>query len=308
MTKQDRTTLKAFFRHGALPSEEEYSDLIESTVNIKDDGFAKTSEDGIQLASSGGSLRILSIYEGLGTAKPSWVFDHGDKSDESLHIRPDIGKAALTKSGVEKTEMAKTVSPKKPELYAPNLTLTKKGCVGVNQDDPKWRLDVGGVARMQGRIGVTSYDIPYVKADGGWHAITQPMTGCHILEVTAGAGGHPGDGRYSLMHAIAMNAYQPRNPILNWWFRRRSIKIQTAMYDSYADRLRLRWVYGPDQHSYILEVCTNANFNRLLPDRSGRTDTQFIRYSITQLWFDEQMAGSTIMNDQFSNDRDKGVL
>lgn len=305
MKKQDRPTLKAFFRHGALPTEEQYSDLIESTVNIKDDGFAKTTEDGIQLASSGGALRIMSMYEGLGTAKPSWVFDHGNKSDGSLHIRPDTGKDALAKPDAKAKDKP---TKDNPALYAPNLTLTKNGCVGVNEDNPEWRLDVGGVARMQGRTGVTSYDIPHVKADGGWHAITQPLTGCHILEVTAGAGGHPGDGRYSLMHAVAMNAFQPRNPVLNWWFRRRSIKIQTAMYDSYADRLRLRWVNGDEPNTYVLKICTNANFNRLLQDRWGRTDTQFIRYSITRLWFDEQMAGCTMKDNRFETDRDKGAL
>lgn len=305
MNKQDRPTLKAFFRHGALPSEEEYGDLIESVVNIKDDGFSKTDEDGMKLASKGGSLRIMSMYEGLGASKPSWVFDHGNKSDGSLHIRPDTGKASLAKAGSDE-DSDETSDDEMP--LPPNLTMTNNGCVGINRDDPAWRLDVGGVTRMEGRTGVTSYEIPYVKANGDWHPITQPLTGCHILEVTAGAGGRRGDGRYSLMHAVAMNTYQPRNPILNWWFRRRAIKVQTAMYDSFADRLRLRWVDGPDPHTYVLEIRTNANFNQLLPDGKKRADTQYIRYTITHLWHDTHMAGSTMLKNEIKTDRDEGTL
>lgn len=41
MTKKDRTTLKAFFRDGALPTAEHYRDLIDSGVNQIEDGYAK---------------------------------------------------------------------------------------------------------------------------------------------------------------------------------------------------------------------------------------------------------------------------
>lgn len=305
MTKQDRPTLKSFFRSGALPTETEFSDFIDSTVNMTEDGFAKTDEDGLKISSKGGSLRIVSFYQGIGTSKPNWVMDHGDAVEGALHIRPDLGKHALnlpedtTKiptpaDGAEDEEEA--------ELFAPSLTLTPDGRMGVQKENPEWRLDVGGMARMQGRMGVTSHKIPHVKANGKWHAITQPLTGCHILEVVAGAGGKPGDGRYSLLHAVAMNAYHPRNPLLNWWFRRRSIKAQTAMYGSYAHRLRLRWVADKDPHSYRLEICTNANLNRKLED------TQYIRYSITRLWMDTDMAGATMSGKTFQRDRDRGLL
>lgn len=305
MTKQDRPTLKSFFRSGALPSEKEYSDFIDSTVNMTEDGFAKTDEDGLQIPSKGGSLRIVSLYQGIGTPKPNWVLDHGKKVEGALHIRPDLGKHALT-SAEDDPKRPTPADGKQPadeaELFAPNLTLTRDGRMGVSTEDPAWRLDVGGVARMKGRVGVTSHEIPYVKANGKWHAITQPLTGCHILEVVAGAGGKRNDGRYSLLHAVAMNAYHPRNPLLNWWFRRRSIKAQRAVYGSFSHRLRLRWVADKDPHTYRLEICTNANLNRRLED------TQYIRYSITRLWFDTDMAGATMTGKTFKRDRDRGLL
>lgn len=64
MTKQDRPTLKSFFRNGALPTAEHYRDLIDSSVNQVEDGFSKTVPDGLRLHSAGSSLRVLSLYQG----------------------------------------------------------------------------------------------------------------------------------------------------------------------------------------------------------------------------------------------------
>ncbi|WP_298841265.1 hypothetical protein [uncultured Roseobacter sp.] len=287
MTKQDRATLKSFFRSGALPTAAEYRDLIDSTVNQVDDGFAKTDADGLRLNSVGSSLRVLSLYQGLGTPKPSWVLEHGD-APGALHFRPDQGKSAL--------EFAPGAAEEENTADGPGpagLSITRDGRVGVAHEAPDWRLDVDGVARMRGRIGVTSHRIPHVRADGKWHDITQPLTGCQCFEVTAGTGGEPRKGRYSMMHAIAMNAYHPRNPILNWLFRRRSIKTQTAMYGSYADRLRLRWVADTQQHHFRLQLRTNANFG----------EGKVVRYYLTQLWFDSMMTGA-----REDSDRDAGLL
>lgn len=278
MTKQDRPTLKSFFRSGALPTAEEYRDLIDSTVNQVDDGFAKTDSDGLRLNSVGSSLRVLSLYQGLGTPKPSWVMEHGN-TQGVLHFRPDLGKSAL-----DFGTRNKDGTVKESEQMKAGLTLTRNGQVGVNNENPKWNLDVGGVARMQGRIGITSHKIPSVPANGKWQYITQPLTGCQAFEITAGTGGKKGKGRYSMLHAVAMNAYHPRNPILNWLFRRRAIKTQTAMYGSYADRLRLRWVADDLPHHFRLQLRTNADFG---PNR-------VVRYYMTSLWLDTTMSESLL--------------
>lgn len=299
MTKQDRPTLKSFFRSGALPTEEEYSDLIDSTVNLMDDGFSKTEADGMQLASKGGSLRIMSLYQGLGTRKPSWVIDHGDKVDGALHLRPDEGKTALEGPAEGDDEATDGDGPK---LFAPNLTLTRNGRMGVNRSAPSWPLDVGGVARMEGRIGTTTHKIPAVRADGEWKDLTHELTGCHAFEIMAGAAGRPGEGRYSLLHAIAMNTFQPRNFLLNWFFKRRPIRKTRAMYGRYSDRMLLKWedVEGKPLH-YKLRIKTNADFGA----------DQYIRYTITRLWFDTRMTGCTSSSSEgprFETDRDTDLL
>lgn len=285
MSKRDRTTLKSFFRDGALPDAAQYRDLIDSAVNQVEDGFDKTDLEGLKLNSVGSSLRVMSLYEDLGTPSPSWVFEHGRDNPGALHIRPDQGKNAHE------------IGTNDSQAAAPNpargLTIGSQGEVGIGLHTPVWPLDVNGVVRMQGRIGVESPDIPEVPADGKWHFITQPLTGCQAFEVMAGAGGLVGQGRYSMVYAIAMNAYHPRNRILNWLFGRRRIKAQTAMYGSYADRIRLQWVKDPEPHHFRLRICTNADFG------AGRT----IQYKLTRLWFDSTMSGS-----REGPRRDRGLL
>lgn len=267
MSKRDRPTLRKFFSDGALPSSVHYGDLIESMVNRIDDGFDKTEADGLRLASLGASPALVSFYRGAGASEPTWVVNHGPVPG-TLQFRNgrggpgDPGKA-----------------PEGAEPPAPALALARGGRVGVNTADPDWRLDVDGVVRMRGRIGAPG-PAAAVPANGRWHAITAPLSGCHALEVVAGVGGTPGRGRYSLMHAIALNAYNPRNPLLNWLFQRRSIRRQTAMFGSYADRLRLRW--SGSRREFRLELRSQSNFG----------DNAAIRYYVTRLWFDSTMQGS----------------
>ena len=285
MTKQDRTTLKSFFRDGALPTAEHYRDLIDSSVNQVEDGFSKTPVGGLNLNSVGSSLRVLSLYQGLSTATPSWVVDHGATADGqapgALKFKPMWGEQADTLDAASRARQAEW------------LCLTRDGRTGVNVADPGWRLDVGGVARMAGRIGMATERIPHVPADGDWHDITRALTGCQAFEVMAGAGGDRNAGHYALLHAIAMNAYHPRNPILNWLFGRRRIRAQTAVYGSYADRLRLRWIATEERHHFKLQLRANANYG------DGKT----IRYYLTRLWFDTAMDGS-----RGDGDRDAGLL
>jgi hypothetical protein len=282
VSKQDRTTLKSFFREGALPSAEHYRDLIDSAVNQVEDGFEKSPADGLRLASVGDSLKVMSLYQGLGAREPSWTMEHGE-APGALHLRQGIGAQARGIGGAAD-----------PAAHGPaGLTLTRDGRTGLGEERPEWRLDVAGTARMAGRIGTTPGALPAVLADGRWHDITLPMTGCQMFEVVAGAGGERNQGHYSLLHAVAMNAFHPRNPILNWMFRRRSIRTQTAVYGSYADRLKLRWVATAERHHYKLQLRSNAHFG----------DGKVVRYYLTRLWFDSFMEGS-----RGGPDRDGGGL
>ncbi|MEL6678656.1 MAG: hypothetical protein AAFQ51_08115 [Pseudomonadota bacterium] len=270
MTKRDRSTLKTFFADGALPTAEHYRDLIDSGVNQIEDGFEKPAEEGLKLKSLSGHHTLMSFYRGIGAGLPVWRMAHGDEMGTLQFERGPGGR-----------DVSLDAEDAGGDISTPGLALDRDGRVGVFTDRPDWRLDVEGVARMRGRIGFPGPDTT-IPADGRWHPITETLRGCQILEVVAGAGAAEGAGRYSLLHATAMNAFNPRNPVLNWLFARRKIRRQTAMYGSYADRLRLRWVAMPGPHSYRLELRTNASFG----------EGYVIRYYVTRLWFDTHMEGS----------------
>ena len=49
MAKQNRETLKRFFSAGKLPSEEHFADLIDSSLNVTDEGFSKSEDFGFEV-------------------------------------------------------------------------------------------------------------------------------------------------------------------------------------------------------------------------------------------------------------------
>ena len=298
MNPRDRRTLKNFFRDGALPSAQHYSDLIDSFVTWKDDGFDKSRDEGWRIAAVGERRALMSFYRSVGRREPEWMLTHG-AAEGALELRrglPELGEEGPSA-----------------------LSIGADGAVGIGADAPAWRLDVAGVARMRGRIGAPAPDEGLrLRADGVWRDVTEPLEGCHALEIVAGVGGKEGRGRYALLHAIALNAYNPRNRLLNWLLGRRSIRAQTAMFGSFADRLRLRWrtvagagdardggeeaPRGRDARTgerrynrpYTLQIRTQADYGGDFA----------IRCHVTRLWFDSRMEGSR----RQGVDRDAGVL
>lgn len=273
MKKQNRATLRRLFRDGALPSGEDYALLIESMVNRADDGFDKPDADGLRLTSGGTEPALVSFYRGAGSRVATWSIRHG-KSQGAIDFKR--GDLAGADRPLDDDDM-----PLETTDEAAALTLSGENNVGVGLEEPEWPLDVNGVVRMDGRIGRPTEGLETVPADGKWHPIATGLTGCNMLEVVAGVGGVKHRGRYALLHAIATNAYNPGNRLLNFVFGRRKIKTQNAVFGSFTDRVRLRW-RGSDYYNYSLEIKTNAKYGKDIK----------VRYYITRLWFDQDMAGS----------------
>lgn len=256
MAKRNRDTLKNFFKKGSLPSEEQFGDLIDSTLNMVDEGFSKTHENGLEIVSHGDHETVVSFFKGNDPDRPTWSMGHG-RSADSLLFRN-------RKSNADRS---------------PALTLAPDGRVGVNTDTPAWDLDVKGVIRAEGRIGVNPTRETEVPADGTWHSITDPLNGCHAFEVMAGVGKKK-SGKYALMHAIAVNVFNPRGFLFNLFNLKKRIRYSQSYYCSLGDKLKLRW-YQDGQH-YYLQLRTNTDYGVGIR----------IRYYLTRLWFDEEMRGS----------------
>lgn len=153
------------------------------------------------------------------------------------------------------------------------VTLRKEGQVGINNPSPEHTLDVNGAVGMKGRIG-TSYT-GKVKADGKWHPILTELNGCHALEIVAGVGKKK-TGKYALIHANALSTFGKS---------KNKIKIVQGYYGVRCNMIKLRWT--GDTYNYNLEMRTRCSYE----------GDYYIRYYISNLWFDQ------FMDDSFDGEK-----
>ncbi|MCG8472815.1 MAG: hypothetical protein MI742_13315 [Desulfobacterales bacterium] len=237
MAQQNRKTLKNYFKTGSLPSEKQFADLIDSVISIVDDGFEKTAEHGLKIAAIGEHEKLISFFRRMEMVRPDW----------SMGIDPETGRFHL-RNGEGKSL----------------LTLTPDGKVGVGCETPESELDVNGLLKTEGRLGRLRSGV--VPADGAWHAVIDNLDGCHAFEITAGAG-KKGEGRYALVHGVAMNTFKGKG----------KISVTQAHFDTRCNRIKLRW--QGSRHSYRLEVRTARAYG-------GDAAIQFY---LSRLWDDPFM-------------------
>ena len=258
MAKQNRKTLEAKFKNGSMPSEVAFADLIDSSLNLIDDGFDKTIKDGLRIFQLGDG-KLMSFYQKMETLSPLW-FVGLDKATSNLKIGNQFNPHVLTLRSIEENNH--------PEG-------TARFGVGINTEQPQYELDVVGTIAAHGRTG--KKDEFAVPADGEWYDITGVLTGCQAFEIVAGVGGRDADGKYALMHAFALCAYHSKN----------HISYHQAHYGAKCNQLELRWepVSGAsDNFEYILQLRTGASYGEGI----------WVRYHITQLWEDTAMYDSAV--------------
>ncbi|MCE2899111.1 MAG: hypothetical protein LW876_14280 [Betaproteobacteria bacterium] len=278
MANHNRATLRNFFRAGRMPTEENFADLIDSTLNMVDEGYAKTPENGVEITSLGATNALASFYTQRDPRTVQWSISYG--RDTAAGDRKQLMFAARAAHAAGATVM----------------TLDPLGRVGVGTQSPRHALDVDGVVCSTGRLGAytpamspggenpeeTGYEASPVLADGKPHDITGWLRGCHAFEVMAGVGDR-GKGRYSLLHAIALNTYNPSPSLLDWFRPRKRIRVTTAFFGNRCDKLELRWdgTSGKD-----------ARYRLMLRTRCPYGEGVRIQYHVTRLWFDPAMDGA----------------
>ena len=256
MAKKNRSTLKRYFREGALPSEDHFDDLIDSTLNTIDEGFDKNPENGFEISLIGDHQRLISFFKSGAAKDAVWSIDYQVEHDRLLIKKPSDAEDA-----------------------SPAMTFNGNGHVGVNNINPQHALDVGGVLAAQGRLGANPDKRKTVAADGDWHNVSGPLRGCHAIEVMAGVGSK-GTGRYALMRAVAINTFNPHGWLFNFLNLKKRIKYQQSYYLARGNRIKLRWLNEGEQ--YYLQMRTACAYG---------ADVK-IRFYLTNLWFDEDMSES----------------
>jgi hypothetical protein len=253
MEKLDRRALKDKFKRGRMPAEQDFANLIDSMVNILEEGFDKSSDDGLKISQLMGSGRLLSFYENIAVDSPQWFMELG-LGDNKLHF------------GTPATPRVLSLRSYSEQVNGQEIA---RVAVGVNKEVPEATLDVEGTVAATGRMGKPGeFTAP---ADGNWWDITPALTGCEAIEVVAGVGGQDTDGKYALLHAIALNTFNGTG----------SIKQQQAFYGAKCNRIELRWLAVPDLGSFHFKLQI-----RVLCSYGAGVE---IKYHLTRLWFDSLM-------------------
>ena len=266
MTTRNRDTLKQFFQEGRLPTSDHFGDLIDSMLNMSDEGFRKTPENGVEVSTPVSHDALISFYREQSGREAIWSMAYGGDRDQLLFHHGDA-RAASTGSRVP--------------------ALDTEGRVGIGTARPRQALEVAGVVASSGRLGDLRREDDTgqpLKADGEWHDLTGPLSGCQAFEVMAGVGQKDG-GRFAMLHAIAMNTYNPLPGWLEFLSPRKRIRSQHAWYGRRCDRIQLRWAGGHGRRaSYRLQIRTQCDYG----------EGKVIQASVSQLWFDPEMTGGTL--------------
>jgi hypothetical protein len=263
MTRCNRESLRNYFSAGALPTQEHFADLVDSMLNMSDEGFCKTVEGGFEISSATGYDTLLSFFRDQDPDQPLWRMGFGGAQGQLL-IRANPG--------------ASVDAAPAPPLWS--LDSAQRGRVGIRTANPQAALDVDGVVRSTGRRGSCARATPVpLLANGQWQDLTDDLAGCQAFELTAGAG-HPGQGRFAMLHATALNAYNPTLGILDFLNRKRGIRCTHAYYARRCDRLQLRWKGSSGRDArYRLQLRSGCDYGQGI----------VIQAHLTRLWFDPHM-------------------
>jgi len=223
MALLNRQSLINYFKKGSAPSEKHFSDLIESTVNIVDDGISREGENGFRITPVGRSNRLISFYKNFKQLKPEWSFNLDKEGVNGLIIQQEDNK--------------------------PVLVLKNGGNVGIGVENPKSKLDVDGFITAKGRIG--SFLNGQVSGDGKWHTVIENITEPCAFELMVRIDGAKGSGRYALAHVIALNTYGGKSAT-------GGINKTRTQYGSFFNRLRFRW--SGSLYNYSFQVKTGRHY------------------------------------------------
>jgi hypothetical protein len=222
MARRNRLTLKKYFGRGKMPTEEHFIDLVDSMLNIVDEGFDKSSNKGLSLAPLNEEGSVASVFRKIEDEEQKWTLSL-EKDSENLIFKQVDGDAVIT--------------------------LNQNGNTGFGTNEPKHQIHTTGVAGLYGRAG--TYAEGEIAANGKWQNITDELLGCHAFEVIAGSG-KPREGKYALLVATAIQCFGAHC----------KVDIKQSWYGIRCNKIQLRWkrVNRKANKNVVLQMKTRCNY------------------------------------------------
>lgn len=234
---------------------ESYRALIESTVNIKDDGLEKNEEDGLKLSVRGTSSKVLSLYDDRTVNFAEWYIRLNPANAKGL----DISHRQLEGQSLFLTVVDEVFERKRQ----------KRVRMGVGTNRPQFTLDVNGTVSMRARVG--AFKVGKIPADKRWHTILDDADGlesCQGYEIMA----HINDNdteRYALTHAMILVSEGPKGAVVK--------ATSKYLWGKFLNRIKIkrRQVGG----RWVIQIKARDHFGFR---RSGGLKN--IYYRVTKIW------------------------
>lgn len=131
--KKPRSNLKAYFAKNAIPTEEQFAQLIDSGINQRDDGIVKSASDPLSIEAAGDAVslkRAINFYDSFADADPAWT----------ISLRPRVKPAD---AGTQHPGWSVGDAAGNSRLFIDLAT----GNVGIGTVTPAERLEVTGRVR-----------------------------------------------------------------------------------------------------------------------------------------------------------------
>lgn len=217
MAIRNRNTLIEGFSKGQRPTADDFKNLIDSTVNILDDGFSKDAQSGIKLAP-------ISEQEGtVMTFLQNMTDDHGGRWEFDV-LNNDLKISRAFKK--EKQQLILLKQTGEIELGAEGSSIRVKGTLHTDQRSGK---------EVQKQI----------IADGKWHDLTDYLEGVHALEVVCVMGKrHTGKHAILVAHATHCFGAKPR------------IRRLRSHFGVFGNKILIRWQKSKNERACKLQVRT----------------------------------------------------
>ena len=131
---KNRSDLKSYFVKNAIPTESNFAELIDSTLNQLEDGLLKTPGSPLSIEATGDASsqkKVLNLFASISDEKPRWVLSLNPRTDPA---RPETARAGF---GIGDADGAS-------RLFIDERT----GRVGVGTVEPADSLDVREEVRL----------------------------------------------------------------------------------------------------------------------------------------------------------------